>query len=316
MRTRLRNRTPDAFLSLVLLLCLSVAAPVAVAQDGEGRSTTRNAETAGEADGEPDGEAAAEKAPVSTKELLKSVLAQLKSKEEFDRQSGAIAALEIQDKKLFSPLLGLLKDKSDEVRFAAIRALMAREAPKERKSAAKMIAARLPRLSKHADTEGELLLSIEALDDLREPSTIPALVADMDSATRSEVVEARLGAVANIPHADAIDALIKLASSGRRRGAGGLAGRSARALRTATGENFGSDPDAWRAWWKDAKKTFDFDAAAEERDQARARQAEKERRRAEREERRQSGVSGSGGGSRKPRGKKSDRDGEGDADEQ
>jgi hypothetical protein len=33
----------------------------------------------------------------------------------------------------------------------------------------------------------------------------------------------------------------------------------------ATGEKLGNDPDAWRAWWKDAKKTFDFAAAAQRR---------------------------------------------------
>ena len=46
------------------------------------------------------------------------------------------------------------------------------------------------------------------------------------------------------------------------------------ALKWATGARVSGGADGWRAWWREAKKTFDFEEAAERRAEANAKAKE------------------------------------------
>jgi hypothetical protein len=204
-------------------------------------------------------------APTPAPEPAKLVEA-MKSKERAERLAAAEQARGVQDDKLLAPLVGLLDDDDLTVRHTAIEALGARASAEARKKAASALGAHLPKTAKSAETEIELIATAKALGALAQPSSLDALMADMSIDTSPDVVRARLSAVANLPCAEAIEALIQhLAKQGR--GRGGPAGQACRqALMAATGEDFGADADRWRAWWRDAKKTFDFEAAARRRE--------------------------------------------------
>ncbi len=213
-----------------------------------------------------------------------TVLGLLKSKEPSDRLAGARDARSAQDDSLVAPLIALLGDPDSETRRAAIDALGARESSGSVKRAAASLASHLGRLGKkaEAEVEAEIIATANALGTLAQPSSVDVLLSDIAVETAPDVVKARLLAVANIPTAEAIEGLIAFLAR-RGRGANDLQGHHARAaLKWATGESRGVDPDVWRSWWKDAKKEFDFKAAAERRAKARAEQEEKDRRRDER----------------------------------
>jgi HEAT repeat protein len=189
----------------------------------------------------------------------------LKSKDKPARLEAAQQAKDVQDEKLVAPLAALLDDEDAVVRHAAIEALGHRTPPEAQKKAAAALAAHLPKLAKKPEAEPELIAAVQALGVLAQPSTLDALTSGIEIDTSPDVVKARLTAVANIPTADAIDALIQfLAKQGRGRN-GPQREACRNALKEATGQNLGNDPDAWRGWWKDAKKTFDFAAAAQRR---------------------------------------------------
>jgi HEAT repeat protein len=217
----------------------------------------------------------------------------LKSKEKADRLAAARDAKDVQDEKLTAPLAALLDDDEAAIRHAAIEALGRRTAADAQKKAASALASHVTKVAKRADAEVELIAAVQALGVLAQPSSLDALTSDIEIDTPLEVVRARLTAVANLPSPEAIDALIQfLAKQGRgKNGAQREACRAA--LRDATGQNLGNDPDAWRAWWKDAKKDFDFAAAAERRAAEREAKDEKDRKKRERQEKRD------GGGERK-----------------
>lgn len=205
----------------------------------------------------------------------------LRSKEIARRVEGAEAAADSQEEAVEKALIDALSDDDARVRSAAIHSLGARAGAKSKRTAAKALVRRLSKLRKAGEVHEELDV-IEALERLAQVESIDALLDDIDLETPSEVVEARMMAVANVPHRDAIDGLIEFLQKGRRRGRDGQPKHAAKALQAATGERFGSDPDRWREWWKGAKDSFDFVAAAERREEQREREAKREERREKR----------------------------------
>lgn len=228
-------------------------------------------------------EDAAAPAPIEPAKIVEA----LKSKDKSARLAAAQQAKDVQDEKLVSPLASLVDDEDMATRHAAIEALGSRTSPEAQKKAASALAAHLPKVAKKLEDEAELIATARALGALAQPSTIDALMADIETGTPNDVVRTRLAAVANIAAPGAIDALIQfLAKQGR--GQNGQQRDACRdALREATGENFGNDPDAWRSWWKDAKRTFDFDAAARRRAAEKQKQADDEKRKRERKEKKE-----------------------------
>ena len=196
---------------------------------------------------------------------VEQVVADLRSDEEAVRLAAAEEAAAVTDDAVASPLVKLLRDDRFDVRKAAIAALAKRSTEKGRKAAAAGLVARLGPLSKSAELEGELVLVVRALHDLAQESAIPALLDDIGPETGDEVVRARLLAVANVPSKKAVDELIQFLSRQGRGKWQGARRHVADALRYATGENLGGDPDVWRAWWRDAERTFDVEAAAKRR---------------------------------------------------
>ena len=224
--------------------------------------------------------APAEDAPpapaTSEKDQAAQLVESMRSKDAGPKIDAATKAKELQHPSLTAPLVSLLGDESYTVRRAAIEALGARTDADARKKAAEGLAARLPKLAKKLDSGGEIVLVATALHDLAQPCAIDELVADIEIDTPLDVVTARVMAIANVPTADAIETLINLLS---RAGHGAMAGHRGlirNALRYATGVELAGDPDAWRGWWKDAKKDFDFEGAAERRAAERAKKQGRE----------------------------------------
>jgi hypothetical protein len=204
----------------------------------------------------------------------------------------AIAEAEaLQDPAVSSQLTKMLKEKDREVRVAVIGALAGREAEADRKRAAQTLAARLKPLTGKAAEAVEYETVIGALAKLAQPCSIKALL-DMTIEESRATALARLMAVAEVPHHDAIEALIQFGSKGRNRGTNNQHESAANALRHATGQRFGRDMDKWRAWWRENRETFDAKAFKEEREAAAAAAAEREKER--REKRRQRERSGDG----------------------
>lgn len=211
---------------------------------------------------------------------------QLKSSDLAVRCEALKAAKEQGEPRLLSPLLGCLKDSSADVRTAAAQALGARVVDDDRKKASAALAARLPALSRKETEDPELMACLQSLHDLAQPNAIDALMDDITVDTPKAVARARLMAVGNIPDPKAIDELIAFVAKGRRRGDEGHRVLAHQALLYATGEKRGHDPDGWRSWWKSARDSFDFKAAAERRAEERRKEQERQKRR---EERRQKG---------------------------
>ena len=207
------------------------------------------------------------------------VLELLKSKDRNQRLAAAKDAASLQDDGLVAPLVGLLADPDPEVRRAGIAALGARESADSARKAANGMQAHLRKIGRKegSEAESEVIATADALGALAQPSSVEVLLSDIVVETAPDVVRARLMAVANVPAAEAIDGLIAFLGK-RGRGANDLHGHHCiQALKWATGESRGVEVDVWRSWWKDAKKEFDFKAAAERRAKARAAQAGKER---------------------------------------
>ncbi len=231
--------------------------------------------------------------PVDAAAQLEAVLQGLKAKDAETRVKAATEARNLQDAALTSPLTRLLSDKELGVRSAVIDALGARADKSARKKAASALAARLRRLTKHVADQPELIQVIEALGVLQQSHTIKALMDDIDLEVDTEVVRARLFAVAAVPHKLAIEALITFMAKGRRGGRAKHRDLADKALRYATGaqphkenRSAGRDADRWRAWWRENEKTFRFDAVVAARAEAeQAAQAKAERQKEKRAKR-------------------------------
>ena len=209
----------------------------------------------------PKDPAPADAAPAGPAQIAES----LKAKDAALRLKAAQEAKNLQDDKLLAPLAALLDDPDAGIRRAAIDALACRVPVEAQKKASAALAAHLPKVSKKLETQLEQIATAEALGTLAQPAALDALISGIETDSPPDVAEARLAAAANIPTAEAIEALIQfLAKQGRGQN-GPQREACRRALRAATGENLGNDPDTWRAWWRDAKKTFDFDAAVRRR---------------------------------------------------
>ncbi|MEM8882886.1 MAG: hypothetical protein AAGD14_02310 [Planctomycetota bacterium] len=221
---------------------------------------------------------------IGDKDAAKVTIDKLKDKSPEVVHEGLLEATSNQHKSLTSPLIKLLKHKSDAVRLGVIPVLGARTQLSEQKKAGSALAARLKPLSKKPEQETELSAVIEALHDLQQRSTIKALL-DMGSGTNRDIMDARAMAVGNVPHKDAIEALIQFGYKNRR-GVDRTRDVANRALRYATGENPRGGIEGWRRWWKDNEKTFDPIEAAEARASKKAERDEKEAKRAERKKKR------------------------------
>lgn len=225
---------------------------------------------------------------------LEAVLADFKSKDFDTRRKAAEEAVKLQDSKLVRPLARLLKDDMPEIRDAAIRALGAREVDADKKKAAAALVARVPRKGGVKDPM-ERVAIFRALRTLARRETIRPLMDGIHLDTDEEEAEARLMAVAEVPHAEAVDRLIAFLASGGRKGSRKQRGHAERALRYATGVNFGRDPDKWRKWWKEMGKNFSFESVRVAREAAEAKAREKREKREQRKRDRKKGDGRKGG---------------------
>ncbi len=173
------------------------------------------------------------------------------------------------------------REQSAGLRLAIVGALAGRSEPADRRKASGALVSRLGRLGDHVAEQGELLATIQALGRLGQAEAVKPLIDGIDNETPAEEARARLMAVADIPHVEAIDRLIQFLSKFGKGRLGHQRDAARDALARATGQKLGNDPDAWRSWWRAARSDFDFEAAAAARaateqsrdEKARAREA-------------------------------------------
>lgn len=242
-------------------------------------------------------------AKARSKEEAKALVSAMKSKDPDLRAQAAEDSATNQDRSLTSPLVRLLSDKEDDVRLMAFKALSVRDVPAARKKASSAVVSRLPRLAQHAVDRPELLVAIDALGKLGQPSAIKPLLDPIDVEMDIEEVRARINAVAAIPEAESIERLIQFLAKGRRGGRKQHRDAAEKALRWATGVRLGRDPDKWRAWWRENKKAFSFEALAEEREASERKKREQaERRKKQKQKRKNKGKGGKKNDGGKPQG--------------
>ena len=244
-------------------------------------------------------DAAADKAAEeAAKAEAKALAERLGDKERTVREEALEAAKANQHALVTAAVVKRLGDEYFELRETAIEILAAREAEACKRAAALGLGARLDKLP-GSDRQEERLLVIDGLRRLAQVSTLKALADAIDIKMDAEELGARTMAIANVPDAKAIELLIDLRSRAGRHAANG-ANHSAtllrKALTSAIGQDLGGDTDAWRIWWKDHKKDFDFEAAAERRRAAEEKADKREAQREERKEKRKKKRDGEGDG--------------------
>jgi hypothetical protein len=242
------------------------------------------------------------------KKRTADLVKKMKDRDATVRLAAVRDATAIQRPELTSQFVKLVKDEDGLVRLAAIEALRGRGERTCKRKAAQALAARLPTLSVKSGYWDEYVLAIAVLHDLAQPESIDALM-DMGLGEDPETAKARLFAVANVPDPEAVDELIKFLSKGRSKGRNNQRDLARQALRYATGEKLGKDPDQWRSWWKKVRKDFDFEEAAARRAEARAEEERKKAERAEKERRKREKAEGKGKEKRERKRKKKE-DGE------
>ena len=221
----------------------------------------------------PAGAAEREERVPDAGDVAEALVERLRSDDARVRYEALQAAFQNQHPSLTGPLIKALRDDYPENRKRAAQALARRTDSKTKKRAAIALVKRLPTLSGKEERSEELVVVTEALGDLGQKTSVKPLLKGLDPKTPRAEAVARLKAVAQIPHAEAIEGLMQYGSKGRR---GNTHGKLViAALQHATGQKFGKDPDAWRTWWRENKATFDFEAAAREREAQQAREQEK-----------------------------------------
>ncbi|MGE0191519.1 MAG: hypothetical protein AB7T63_05690 [Planctomycetota bacterium] len=243
--------------------------------------------------------AADKAAEEAAKAEAKALAERLGDKERAVREEALVEAKANQHPLVTAALVKRLGDDFFELRETAIEALATREAEACKRGAAQALGARLAKVP-GGDRLEERLLVIDALRRLAQVNSLKALADDIDIKMDAEELGARTMAIANVPDAKAIELLIDLRARAGR-GAANEANRGAtllrRALTSAIGQDLGGDTDAWRIWWKDNKKDFDFAAAAERRRAAEEKADQREARLEERKEKRKKKRDGEEGGS-------------------
>lgn len=230
----------------------------------------------------------------------KDVVKDLKDRDRGVKILAITECAEFQDSAIATQLTGMLKDKDFEIRLAVIDALAMRESDADKKRAAAALAPRLAPLTGKLQDAEEYEAIIDALAKLAQTCSIKALM-DMKIEEDQTTAEARLMAVAEVPHKDAIEALIQFGSKGRNRGSNNQRQLTMKALRHATGQKFNQDMDKWREWWKENRDTFDFKMMKDQRDadtaeaaERKARQEEKRRKREEKRKKREEAEGAAG----------------------
>ena len=228
------------------------------------------------ADDAPKPEAPATGKPVDP---IVSLLERLKDDQPLDVRLAALKeAATTEDARLVTAVGKLLKADEEDVRLAAVTALAACRFAETKRKAALLLLERSKVVQqayeKDVSRKHELLAIFQGLHDLAQEATIDGILDGIEAGIDLDVVGARAMAVANVPSAKAIDGLISYMARRHRDGTG-IRGQLTKALTYATGVKGANDDDAWRSWWKDAKATFDFQAAFAERERVRAEKAAK-----------------------------------------
>ena len=192
---------------------------------------------------------ALEKLKIAEKAGIETVL--LESIEEF---------ADIKDKKVIAEIATHLKHKSENIRYAALKALRFNEDPES--------LSRLLKFSKDKRLKTDTNYHVEYIYALGQKADKKAakIIKDdlvMSSAVDQKILAAKVLALGRIREIDSIETLMGFTVSGGRRGGARKRGGTVpmrqevqTSLAVLTGVELGNNAQAWNDWWNDNKRGF------------------------------------------------------------
>jgi len=101
---------------------------------------------------------------------------------------------------------------------------------------------------------------IAALGNIGDPKAVPYLASDLwnqkEPTLRRQMARAKIDALGDIRSKKSVEALIDLMYKGGQGAMRSLMGPISQSLQRLTGQDFGSDRDGWKTWWKKNKSKF------------------------------------------------------------
>jgi len=206
-----------------------------------------------------------QKPEAPTPERVEAAAAQLEAAFKDGDAEARIAALRASVDAVDARVIGLvakgLKDKERPVALAACDTLGRMPHPDSLAALKSFYAGEKKQLGK--DEEG-LVAVLTAIGRLGDPKGIEVLVDSPFKAKGYPVVQARFFGLANIRSTESLEALFGLMNKVGNRDLDRYMGDIRLALVRLTGEDRGSDPRQWQAWWQSNKKGYQVTPEAKE----------------------------------------------------
>jgi len=200
-----------------------------------------------------------------TAERVEAAVAELQSAFKDGDAAARIAALKASVDAVDARVVGLvaagLKDKERSVALVACDSLGRMRHPDSIKALKSFYAGEKKKLGK--DEEG-LVAVLASIGRLGDPKGIDVLVDSPFKSTGYPVVQARFLGLANIRSTESVEALFGLLNKVGNLDQDRYMTDIRLALVQLTGEDRGSDPRQWQAWWQENKKGYQIPAEAKE----------------------------------------------------
>jgi len=168
-------------------------------------------------------------------------------------------AVPVLDKRVIGLVAKGLKGKDRDVAFAACDALGRMRHPDSLKELRSFYAKEKKNLGKHEEGLVAVLTSVGRLGN---PDGVDLLVDSPFKSKGYPVIQARFFGLANIRSASSVEALFGLLNKVGNKDLDRYMGDIRLALVQLTGEDRGSDPLQWQAWWRENKRGYKVPAEA------------------------------------------------------
>lgn len=174
-----------------------------------------------------------------------------------DREKAALALGKVYHPQTQKALLSVLtKDKESKVRAAAALALGQQKDPE-------VVPSLCDAMDANHDMPEAMAVICGVLGAFGDKRAVHALESDLWKTKTGYVIDARIAALGKIRDKSAIDALLDLTYIAPAAALAPYAAAIAKSLHELTDQNFGTDRDAWKKWWRENKETFEFPAKEE-----------------------------------------------------
>ncbi len=174
-----------------------------------------------------------------------------------DREKAAVALGKVYHPQTAKALLSVLtKDKESKVRGAAALGLGMQKDPE-------VVPALCEAMDANREMPEAMAVICGVLGAFGDKRAVHALESDLWKTKTGDVIDARIAALGKIRDKSAIDALLELTCIAPAAALAPYALPIAKALHDLTDQNFGTDRDAWKKWWREHKETFVFPAEEE-----------------------------------------------------